>query len=83
MKFLAEINVMPQKALLDPQGKAVNNSMHNIGFKSVENLRIGKHIVFEIEAESKKAAKDKVNEACKKILTNPIMEDYEFTLKTL
>ncbi|MDA3909824.1 MAG: phosphoribosylformylglycinamidine synthase subunit PurS [Bacteroidales bacterium] len=83
MKFLAEINVMPQKALLDPQGKAVNNSMHNIGFKSVENLRIGKHIVFEIEAETKKAAEDKVNEACKKILTNPIMEDYEFTLKTL
>jgi len=83
MKFLAEINVMPQKALLDPQGKAVNNSMHNMGFKSVENLRIGKHIVFEIEAETQKAAEDKVNEACKKILTNPIMEDYEFTLKTV
>lgn len=83
MKFLAEINVMPQKALLDPQGKAVNNRMHNIGFKTVENLRIGKHIVFEIEADDQKAAEEKVNEACKKILTNPIMEDYSFELKTL
>ena len=83
MKFLAEINVMPQKALLDPQGKAVNNSMHNIGFTSVENVRIGKHINFEIEADSKEAAEEKLNEACKKILSNPIMEDFEFELKAL
>lgn len=80
MKFLAEINVMPQKALLDPQGKAVNNRMHNIGFKTVENLRIGKHIVFEIEAETKAEAEKKVTEACQKILTNPIMEDFDFVL---
>ena len=83
MKFLAEVNVMPQKALLDPQGKAVNNRMHNIGFKSVENLRIGKHIVFEIDAENQEAANEKVTEACKKILTNPIMEDFTFELKEI
>jgi phosphoribosylformylglycinamidine synthase subunit PurS len=83
MKFLAKINVMPQKALLDPQGKAVNNSMHNIGFKTVKEVRIGKHIVFEIEADDENAAKLKVDEACKKILTNPIMEDYEFVLEKM
>lgn len=49
MKFIAEINVMPLKALLDPQGKAVTHSMNNIGFTEVTNVRIGKHITLEIE----------------------------------
>lgn len=83
MKFFAEVNVMPLKALLDPQGKAVNNSMHNIGFKTVTDLRIGKHITFEIQADDIEKAKEKVDEACKKILTNPIMEGYEFTVKEI
>ena len=83
MKFLAEINVMPLKALLDPQGKAVTASMHNIGYKSVENVRIGKHITLEIEAGSEKEAKEKIDETCKKILSNPIMEGYDYELSKL
>ena len=55
MKFSAEINIMPLKALLDPQGKAVTNSMHKIGFNEVSNVRVGKHITLEIEAESEEA----------------------------
>lgn len=83
MKFIAEINVMPLKALLDPQGKAVTNSMKNIGFSEVENVRIGKHITLEIEAKSKEIAMERVNEACNKILSNPIMEGYDYTLKEI
>jgi len=63
MKFIAEINVMPLKALLDPQGKAVNQSMNKIGFDTVENVRIGKHISFTIQASSKDEAENKVDEA--------------------
>lgn len=81
MKFIAEINVMPLKALLDPQGKAVTHSMKNIGFTEVSNVRIGKHITLEIEAESKEKAMERVNEACNKILSNPIMEGFDYTLK--
>ena len=81
MKFTAEINVMPLKALLDPQGKAVRLSMHNTGFKSVENIRIGKHIHLELEAESEIEAENKVKEACEKILSNPVMEYFEFEVK--
>ncbi|MDX9697304.1 MAG: phosphoribosylformylglycinamidine synthase subunit PurS [Bacteroidales bacterium] len=81
MKFIAEINVMPLKALLDPQGKAVTHSMKNIGFTEVSNVRIGKHITLEIEAKSKEAAMERVNEACNKILSNPIMEGYDYTIK--
>jgi len=80
MKYRAEIDVMPLKALLDPQGKAVTGSMKNIGLAEIENVRIGKHITLEIEAPSKEAAKTKVDEACKKLLANQIMEFYEFEI---
>ena len=80
MKFTAEIDVMPLKSLLDPQGKAVSASMGNVGLSEIENVRIGKHITLEIEAENKEAASTVVDEACKKILCNQIMESYEFTI---
>jgi phosphoribosylformylglycinamidine synthase PurS subunit len=81
MKYIAEINIMPLKALLDPQGKAVSNSMKNLGFTQVSNVRIGKHIPLEIESGSREDAMELVNEACNKILTNPIIEGYDYTIK--
>ena len=51
MKFRAEIDIMPLKTLLDPQGKAVSASMVNIGLSEITNVRIGKHITLEIDAE--------------------------------
>ena len=81
MKFKAEINVMPLKSLLDPQGKAVSSSMGNVGLSEIKNVRIGKHITLEIEAESKENASSKVDAACSKMLCNQIMESYEFTLE--
>tara|TARA_Y100000739_G_C20226245_1_gene292309 strand:+ start:306 stop:557 length:252 start_codon:yes stop_codon:yes gene_type:complete len=83
MKFTAEIDVMPLKSLLDPQGKAVSASMGNVGLSEIENVRIGKHITLEIEAENKEAASTLVDEACKKILCNQIMESYEFTIEEI
>ena len=80
MKYIAEINIMPLKALLDPQGKAVTNSMKNLGFNEVTNVRIGKHISLEIEAGSEDEAGKRLDEACRKILTNPIIEGYDYTL---
>ncbi|MES2593576.1 MAG: phosphoribosylformylglycinamidine synthase subunit PurS [Bacteroidota bacterium] len=80
MKYRAEIDVMPLKALLDPQGKAVTGSMKNLGLPEIENVRIGKHITLEIEAASKDAATAKVEEACKKLLANQIMESYDFEI---
>ena len=77
MKFRAEIDVMPHKALLDPQGKAVSNSMKNVGLSEISGVRIGKHISLEVEAESVEAAQTKVDEACKKLLVNQITETFE------
>ena len=80
MKFFAKINIMPQKALLDPQGKAVTSSMVNIGCSEITNVRIGKHITLEVDANSEQEAKNKINTACKELLCNQIMEEYNFDI---
>ncbi len=80
MKYTAHINVMPLKELLDPQGKAVNNSLHNLGLSSVNDVRIGKHISLHIEAASKEVAETIARDACKKLLANPVMEAFEFSI---
>jgi phosphoribosylformylglycinamidine synthase PurS subunit len=81
MKYTAHINVMPQKALLDPQGRAVTSGMKNLQLNNIENVRIGKHITLEVEADTKDAATEQVETACRKLLANPIMETYEFTIQ--
>ncbi|MGY8931609.1 MAG: phosphoribosylformylglycinamidine synthase subunit PurS [Flavobacteriales bacterium] len=82
MKFKAEIDVMPLKSLLDPQGKAVSASMGNVGLSEIKNVRIGKHFSLEIEADNLESAKNKIDTACQKMLCNQIMESYTFTIKT-
>jgi phosphoribosylformylglycinamidine synthase PurS subunit len=80
MKFKAEIDVMPLDALLDPQGKAVSNSMKNIGLPEIEGVRIGRHIRLFVEADNQAAAEVKVETACKKMLANQIMESFSFSV---
>ena len=79
-KFQAEIDVMPKKEILDPQGKAVTGSMKNLGLSEIHNVRIGKHISLEIEANNEETANAKVEQACKNLLANLIMESYSFKL---
>ena len=81
MRFKAEIDVMPLDALLDPQGKAVTNSMKSIGLPEIDGVRIGRHIRLFVEAASKEEATTKVDEACKKLLANQIMESYKFVIE--
>ena len=83
MKFKAEIDVMPLKALLDPQGKAVSSSMSNVGLSQISNVRIGKHMTLEVEASSEDQANELVNKACKDMLCNQIMEEYHFNITAL
>ncbi|MGZ3871742.1 MAG: phosphoribosylformylglycinamidine synthase subunit PurS [Mucilaginibacter sp.] len=81
--FQAEIDVMPKKEILDPQGKAVTGSMKNLGLAEIKNVRIGKHISLEIEAENEDTARAKVDTACKNLLANLIMESYSFSIRAL
>ena len=81
MKFVAEIDVMPHKELLDPQGKTVALSMKTLHIDGVEDVRIGKRIQMFLEASSEQEARGKVDDACKRLLSNPIMEHYSFSLR--
>ena len=78
MVFHAAIDILPLPALLDPQGKAVTNNLPNIGLGQLTNVRIGKHITLDIEAENREEAERLVGEACEKLFANPIMERFEF-----
>ena len=83
MKFKAKINVMPLKEILDPQGKAVKLGLQNLDIKDVLDVRIGKHIILEIEASSVKEAENEIELACKKLLANLIMESYSFKVEEI
>ncbi|MEO8861304.1 MAG: phosphoribosylformylglycinamidine synthase subunit PurS [Ginsengibacter sp.] len=76
MNFVAEIKIMPLKELLDPQGKAVMGGLSNLGMKDINDVRIGKHIQLQIEANDKEAAKKIAEEASQKLLANAVMEEY-------
>lgn len=80
MKFKASIDIMPHKELLDPQGKTVARNMHHVNISGIESVRIGKHIEIILDAPDQASAEQRVEEACKKLLANLIMETYRFTL---
>lgn len=80
MIFTVQIKVMPLKDLLDPQGKAVMGGLQNLGLNSVSDVRIGKHIDLQIDAENKEAAQSIAEDAAKKLLANPVMEVYEISV---
>ena len=81
MQFLAHINIMPKTELLDPQGKVVVKNLPNLEVSGVSNVRIGKHVMIELEADDMDDAHDKVDTACRKLLANTIMEDYDFIVE--
>jgi len=81
MKFKAKINIMPRQEILDPQGKTVGKNLPKIGVEGVSEVRIGKRIEMEVEAATEKEAGEKVELACKKLLVNQIMEEYEYKLQ--
>jgi phosphoribosylformylglycinamidine synthase len=83
MRFLAEIDIMPHKELLDPQGKTVALNLKNIDVHDVKDVRIGKHIEMTLDAADANEAESKVDLACKKLLSNVIMETYSFKIKSI
>jgi len=77
MIFQVQIKVMPLKDLLDPQGKAVLDGLHNLGMTGVQDVRVGKHITLQIEAANEAAAREVAENASKQLLANAVMEYFE------
>ena len=80
MTFKAEIDIMPLKELLDPQGKAAARNLRDVHITGVDTIRIGKHVQMVIQAEDEAAARDKVETACTKLLANAIMESFSYEI---
>jgi len=80
MNFTVQIKVMPLKDLLDPQGKAVMGGLKNLGLNGINDVRIGKNIDLQIEAATAEEAKQTGEDAAKKLLANPVMENFEVTV---
>jgi phosphoribosylformylglycinamidine synthase PurS subunit len=83
MKFVAEIDIMPHKELLDPQGKAVSHNLKSLDIHNVADVRIGKHITLTLDAETEEEARETVDNACRKLLANLIMENFVFELNAI
>lgn len=81
MTFTASINIMPLKELLDPQGKAVQGGLKNLGLANIQQVRIGRHITLQVDADNKEAARNIVEEACRKLLANTVMEYFEVEIQ--
>lgn len=80
MTYTVQVKVMPLKELLDPQGKAVMGGLANLGLSEIKDVRIGKHITLQVEAADEAAAKEKAEEAARKLLANQVMEYFEVTV---
>lgn len=79
--FRAKVIIKRRPSILDPQGKAVEKGAQHLGLTNIRNTRIGKYIEFDVLSDNLQEAEKEVNEYCNRLLANPIMEDYEFTLE--
>ncbi len=79
--YLSKIKVTLRKSILDPQGKAVQHAIGTMNVGSVKDVRMGKYIELSIEADSEAIARTTTEEVCKKLLANPVMEDYHFEIE--
>jgi phosphoribosylformylglycinamidine synthase len=81
--FKAMITVTLRKSILDVQGKTVENALHSTNFTSIEHVRIGKYVELNVHADSAEQAMKIVDDACKSIIANPIMEDHHIELQEI
>jgi phosphoribosylformylglycinamidine synthase PurS subunit len=81
MTYSIQVKVMPLKELLDPQGKAVLGGLGNLGLNGINDVRIGKNITLTIDALTEEEAKQKAEEASRKLLANPVMEYFEISVQ--
>jgi phosphoribosylformylglycinamidine synthase len=77
----AKIIVTPKKAVLDPQGKTVQSALAHMGYADVGAVHVGKYLEIELTGSDKELARRQIDEACHKILSNPVIEDYQFEIE--
>jgi phosphoribosylformylglycinamidine synthase len=76
-RYRVAVQVVPRRGLLDPQGKAVADALHTLGFGTVSSVHVGRHLVLEVDAASDSAARQQTREMCERLLANPVTEDFQ------
>lgn len=76
-RFRVAVHIVPRRGLLDPQGKAVADALHTLGFDGVQDVHVGRHIVLDVAAADARSADSSVRVMCQKLLANPVTEDFE------
>lgn len=76
----AKIIITPKKAVLDPQGKTVQDALQHMGYQGVGAVHVGKYLEIELAGSDKESARKQVDEACHKFLSNPVIEDYKLEI---
>jgi phosphoribosylformylglycinamidine synthase len=77
----AEINISLKRTVADPQGLTIKHALESLGYKGLADVRMGKSVVIKLNLKDKKKAEEEINGMCKKLLANPIIEDYHFNIK--
>ena len=76
-KFRVALHIVPRRGLLDPQGKAVADALHTLGFKTVADVHVGRNVVVELDARDASDAEREARAMCERLLANPVTEDFE------
>ena len=79
--YKARVDVTLKKSVLDPQGQTVLEALHSLGYKSVDNMRVGKHFVITLNSNERSKAESEVKAMCDRLLINPIIEEYSYQLE--
>ena len=76
-----KVFVTPRRGILDPQGRAVEAALANLGFTGVSDVHLGRYVVLALDAPSKAVAEETVRKMCEQLLANPTIEDYRFEVE--
>ena len=76
-RYRVAVHIVPRRGLLDPQGKAVADALHTLGFGGVSAVHVGRHLVLDVDAADEDTARRQTREMCERLLANPVTEDYE------
>lgn len=79
--MLVKVFVTPRSGILDPQGRAVEQSLHSLGFSAVGSVRVGRYILLELDAPSADDARATARKMCEALLANPLIEDFTFEVE--
>jgi phosphoribosylformylglycinamidine synthase subunit PurS len=76
-RYRVAVHIVPRRGILDPQGKAVADALHTMGFADVQDVHVGRHVVVEMNAADQRTAEQRTRDMCERLLANPVTEDFE------